>query len=68
MISCLRGAAVAVDEVHVGVWENELHRWNAGLSTLARLASAEARLLTRAVSAQCDALIVGYPGHLDLPA
>jgi len=68
VISCLRGAAVAVDEVHVGVWENELHRWNAGLSTLARLASAEARLLTRAVSAQCDALIVGYPGHLDLPA
>jgi glycosyltransferase involved in cell wall biosynthesis len=33
-----------------------------------RLAAAEARLLTRRGRADFDALIVGYPGHFDLPA
>ena len=57
-----------MDEVHVPVWERERHRWHAGIAAAARLAIAEARLLTRAVPSDCDALVVGYPGHFDLPA
>ncbi|MFY9580694.1 MAG: glycosyltransferase, partial [Gaiellaceae bacterium] len=38
-----------------------------GAVTAARLAVAETRLLTRRVT-NADALIVGYPGHFDLPA
>jgi glycosyltransferase involved in cell wall biosynthesis len=68
VISCLRGAGVEVDEVHVRVWEDERQRWNAGALAAAKLAAAEARLFARRVSAKCDSLIVGYPGHFDLPA
>jgi glycosyltransferase involved in cell wall biosynthesis len=69
VISCLRGAGVEVDEIHVPVWENaDHHRWDAGVLAAARLARAEARLLTRAIPSKCDALIVGYPGHFDLLA
>lgn len=50
------------------VWEGERHRWNAGPATAVRLAVAEGRLLTRSVPERSDALIVGYPGHFDLPA
>ena len=57
-----------MDEVHVPLWERERHRWRAGAAATARLAIAEARLLTRAVPSDCDALVVGYPGHFDLPA
>jgi glycosyltransferase involved in cell wall biosynthesis len=65
VISCLRSAGVDVTEVHVPVWDDVRHRWNAGVASAARLAVAEARLLTtRAPDA--DALIVGYPGHFDL--
>jgi glycosyltransferase involved in cell wall biosynthesis len=67
VISCLRGACVAVDEVHVSVWERERHRWNAGALAAARLAVAEARLFGRSAG-DCEALIVGYPGHFDLAA
>jgi glycosyltransferase involved in cell wall biosynthesis len=67
VISCLRRAGVTVDEVHVPVWERERHRWNAGAIAAARLALAETELFTRKAR-DCDALIVGYPGHFDLPA
>jgi glycosyltransferase involved in cell wall biosynthesis len=67
VISCLRRAAVTVDEVHVSVWERERHRWNAGALAAARLALGEAHLFRRDTR-DCDALIVGYPGHVDLPA
>jgi glycosyltransferase involved in cell wall biosynthesis len=67
VISCLRRAGVAVDELHESVWEGRRHRWRAGLGTAVRLATAEARLLRRRPR-EFDALVVGYPGHLDLPA
>lgn len=66
MISCLRGAGVEVEEQHVGVWEGRRDAWAAGSGTALRLAAAEARLLAR--RADSDAVLVGYPGHMDLPA
>jgi len=67
VISALRRAGVEVAERHVSVWEGQEHKWSAGPLAAARLAAAELRLLRRP-RAQFDALIVGYPGQLDLPA
>jgi glycosyltransferase involved in cell wall biosynthesis len=67
VISCLRGAGVDVIERHVGIWEGRRHSWSAGLGAAAKLGVAEARLLRRPRE-PFDALIVGYPGHADLPA
>lgn len=67
VISCLRKAGVEVIEQHAGVWEHREHKWRAGAGAAARLLAAEARLL-RAPIERADALIVGYPGHFDLPA
>src|SRR5712691_1458521 len=67
VISCLRRAGVEVAERHVPVWEGREHKWSAGVGTAARLAAAELRLLRRP-SESFDALVVGYPGHLDLAA
>jgi len=67
VISALRGAGVGVLERHVSVWEGRTHKWRAGPVAVARLALAEVRLLRRPVH-EFDALIVGYPGHLDLAA
>ena len=67
VISSLRGAGIEVAERHVGVWEDRRDNWNAGLGAAARLASAELRLL-KPPPQGFDALLVGYPGHFDLPA
>ena len=67
VISCLRGAGVDVREEHVSVWDGLRESWSAGPTRAARLAVAEARLLRRRPGG-FDALIVGYPGHFDLPA
>ena len=67
VISCLRGAGVEVVEHHVGVWEGRRDNFRAGLGTAAQLAAAELRLLRRPQE-PFDVLIVGYPGHFDLPA
>jgi glycosyltransferase involved in cell wall biosynthesis len=67
VISCLRRAGVDVVERHVPVWEGREHKFAAGVTAAARLAAAEVRLL-EATSEEFDALIVGYPGHFDLPA
>jgi glycosyltransferase involved in cell wall biosynthesis len=67
VISCLRGAGVEVRERHEGVWEGRRQSWQAGIGTAARLAAAELRLLRR-TREPFDVLLVGYPGHLDLPA
>jgi glycosyltransferase involved in cell wall biosynthesis len=67
VISCLRGAGVEVLERHVGVWEGRRNAWSAGLGAAARLASAELRLVRRPRE-RFDAVLVGYPGHADLPA
>jgi glycosyltransferase involved in cell wall biosynthesis len=66
VIACLRRAGVEVVERHIPVWEGE-HKWKTGLSVLPRLALAEARLFRRR-GVEADAVIVGYPGHFDLPA
>jgi glycosyltransferase involved in cell wall biosynthesis len=67
VISCLRKAGVDVVERHVGVWEGGRDNWRAGAGAAVRLGLAELRLLQRP-DAEFDALIVGYPGHFDLPA
>jgi len=66
VISCLREAGVEVRERHRPVWERR-HNWSLGLRQLARLADAE-RVLRKRSESSADALIVGYPGHFDLPA
>ncbi len=67
VISCLRGAGVDVRERHEPVWDGRRSSWRAGVGDAARLALAEARLF-RAPRERFDAVIVGYPGHFDLPA
>jgi glycosyltransferase involved in cell wall biosynthesis len=67
VISALRRAGVEVLERHVGVWENNRQNWSAGPVAAARLALAELRLLRRPRE-EFDAVLVGYPGHFDLPA
>jgi glycosyltransferase involved in cell wall biosynthesis len=66
VISALRRAGVEVGERHEQVWEGG-EQWRAGMRTAVRLAAAEMRLFRRRAS-DFDALIVGYPGHPDLPA
>jgi glycosyltransferase involved in cell wall biosynthesis len=67
VISCLRRAGVQVAERHIPVWEGDEHKWRAGPVAALRLAAAEARLLARPRES-FDAIVVGYPGHLDLAA
>ena len=67
VISCLRRAGVEVVERHVSVWDDREQKWGLGLTVVPRLALAEARLLRRP-RGEADAVIVGYPGQLDLPA
>ena len=67
VISCLRRAGVDVRERHVPVWEGSRENWRAGAGAAVRLGLAELKLLQR-TPGDFDALIVGYPGHFDLPA
>jgi glycosyltransferase involved in cell wall biosynthesis len=67
VISCLRTAGVEVCEIHAPVWEGRRDSWRAGAGTAARILSAELSLLRRDAG-DADAVIVGYPGQLDLPA
>lgn len=67
MIACLRRAGVNVSEAHASVWEGRHETWNSGAATALRVAAAETRLLTRRRGhAEIDAVIVGYPGHVDM--
>jgi glycosyltransferase involved in cell wall biosynthesis len=54
-----------VRERNEPVWEGR-HNWRAGPRTGFRLLRAEARL-ARARDGWADVLLVGYPGHVDLP-
>ena len=56
-----------MDERHVPVWDGRRDAWRAGLGTALRLARAELALLRRP-RARYDAVIVGYPGQVDIPA
>jgi glycosyltransferase involved in cell wall biosynthesis len=66
VISALRTAGVEVVERHVSVWESREHKWSIGPLAALRLAWAEAKL-TLPSNDQVDAVIVGYPGHFDMP-
>lgn len=66
VISCLRRAGVEVVERHVPVWEDKQHKFGIGFRAAARLGRAELRLLQRQHEA-FDVMIVGYPGHFDMP-
>ena len=68
MISCLRGAGVEVIERHADVWERQRHKWSLGLAAALRIGLAETRLLFGGRRERFDAVIVGYPGHFDVPA
>jgi len=65
VISCLRGAGVEVVERHAPVWEGRRDSWRAGAGILGRLVGAEASLARPLPP--CDVVIVGYPGHADMP-
>lgn len=68
VISALRAAGVEVVEQHRPVWERR-HNWKVGLRQMLRVAEAERSLRhTGDEGRDADALIVGYPGHFDLPA
>jgi len=67
VFSALRRAGVEVVERHVPVWDGREHKFAAGLGSAARLAAAELRLLRRPRD-DFDVLLVGYPGHVDVPA
>jgi len=67
VISCLRGAGVEVIEKHLPMWEGTRHKFSPGIRALARAVVAEARLALTSLP-DADALVVGYPGHLDMLA
>ena len=67
VVSALRRAGVDVVERHEPVWEGQEEKWSVGPAAAVRLARAQARLL-RTPAVDTDALVVGYPGHLDLVA
>jgi glycosyltransferase involved in cell wall biosynthesis len=67
VISCLRRAGVEVIERHATLWERRRHKWSLGLGGMARVAVKETRLLFGRKGA-FDVMIVGYPGHFDMPA
>ena len=55
-----------MEERHAPVWRRDRRNWEAGPLAAVRMAFSELRLLSPARG--YDALIVGYPGHFDLPA
>jgi glycosyltransferase involved in cell wall biosynthesis len=68
VIACLRGAGVEVVERHASVWEHRRHNWSLGLGAALRIGVAETRLLFGGRRERFDAVVVGYPGHFDVPA
>jgi glycosyltransferase involved in cell wall biosynthesis len=66
VISALRDAGVDVFERHAGVWEGRRDNWAGRWGAAMRLFFAEVRLRF-APRVPFDAVIVGYPGHFDIP-
>ncbi len=66
VMSALRGAGVEVIERHTPVWEGRRDNWAARWGTGIRLAVAELRLRFSPRDT-FDAVVVGYPGHFDVP-
>jgi glycosyltransferase involved in cell wall biosynthesis len=50
------------------VWESRRHKWSLGLAAVLKVVTAETRLLLGKRRERFDAVIVGYPGHFDVPA
>ena len=65
VVSCLRRAGVTVVERHRQVWGR--HNWSLGPGQLARVLRAEGAL-ARSQEDDADVVVVGYPGHFDMPA
>jgi len=65
VLAALAAAQVDVDLVHEDTWTDR-HKFGLMPTVLPRLVRAELRLARAAVAADCDALVVGYPGHFDL--
>jgi glycosyltransferase involved in cell wall biosynthesis len=65
VIAALRRADVDVAEIHEELWGDE-HKFAIGPTALPRMAAAGIRLARRRVPPDVVALIVGYPGHLDV--
>jgi glycosyltransferase involved in cell wall biosynthesis len=66
VMSALRGAGVEVIERHTPVWEGRRDKWTARWGLAIRLAFAEFRLRFSRKDT-FDAIVVGYPGHFDVP-
>jgi glycosyltransferase involved in cell wall biosynthesis len=66
VISALRGAGVEVIERHAPVWEKSRDNWGARSGAGLRLMLAEARLWWPP-RGEYDIVMVGYPGHFDMP-
>jgi glycosyltransferase involved in cell wall biosynthesis len=66
VISCLREAGVDVVERHAPVWERSRNNWAARTGAALRLFAAEARLWWPPRGTY-DLVLVGYPGHFDMP-
>jgi glycosyltransferase involved in cell wall biosynthesis len=66
VISALRGAGVEVIERHAPVWERNRDNWGARTGVGLRLMLAEARLWWPPRD-EYDIVMVGYPGHFDMP-
>ncbi len=66
VISALRGAGVEVAEHHEPVWEARRHNWAVRWTVAFRLFLAELRLRFSNHD-EFDAVLVGYPGHFDVP-
>src|SRR5919109_2761427 len=66
VISALREAGVEVIERHEGVWEGRRDNWAGRWGAAFRLFVAEQRLRFSNHDV-FDAVLVGYPGHFDVP-
>ena len=65
VVSCLRGAGVEVVERHREVWGRQ--NWSLGLGSSPGCCVPSAPR-ARKRSDDADVVVVGYPGHFDLPA
>lgn len=66
VISCLRAAGVEVTERHRQVWGRD--NWVPGARQLWALGRSEIALARREKNDDADVLVVGYPGHPDMPS
>ena len=66
VMSALRGAGVEVIERHTPVWEGRRDNWAARWGLALKLGVAELRLRFSPRDS-FDAIVVGYPGHFDVP-